>query len=96
MTNKQVTLYKGTREEFEAKYEDYKPMGKSFKEQLDDIQSIGMVFYFDETMIKDEDGNPPWKSAQNRKGDHRRTNESLICHRIKEFPKLTHLVSCTS
>jgi hypothetical protein len=58
MTNKQVTLYKGTREEFEAKYEDYKTMGKSFKEQLDDIQSIGMVFYFDETMIKDEDGNP--------------------------------------
>ena len=58
MTNKQVTLYKGTREEFEAKYEDYKPVGKSFKEQLDAIQSIGMVSYFDETMIKDEDGNP--------------------------------------
>jgi hypothetical protein len=58
MTNKQVTLYKGTREEFEAKYEDYKPMGKTFKEQLDAIQSIGMVFYFLETSTKDEDGNP--------------------------------------
>jgi len=58
MTNKQVTLYKGTREEFEAKYEDYKPVGKTFKEQLDAIQSIGMVFYFLETSTKDEDGNP--------------------------------------
>jgi len=57
MTNKQVTLYKGTREEFEAKYEDYMPMGKSFKEQLDDIQPIGFVFYFNETTIKDEDGS---------------------------------------
>jgi hypothetical protein len=58
MTNKQVTLYKGTREEFEAKYEDYMPMGKSFKEQLDNIQPIGFVFYFNETTIKDEDGSP--------------------------------------
>ena len=57
MTNKQVTLYKGTREEFEAKYEDYKPVGKSFKEQLDAIQSIGMVLYFLETSAKDEEGN---------------------------------------
>lgn len=58
MTNKQVTLYKGTREEFEAKYKDFKPMGKSFKEQLDDIESIGMVFYFLETSTKDGEGNP--------------------------------------
>jgi len=58
MTNKQVTIYKGTREEFEAKYEDYMPMGKSFKEQLDDIQSIGFVFYIIEIIFKDEDGSP--------------------------------------
>jgi len=58
MTNKQVTLYKGTREEFEAKYEDYIPLGKSFKEQLDDIPPIGYVVYINETTIKDEDGSP--------------------------------------
>jgi hypothetical protein len=58
MTNKQVTLYEGTREEFEAKYEDYEPVGKSFNEQLDDIKTIGFVFYFLETSTRDEEGNP--------------------------------------
>ena len=58
MTNKQVTLYKGTREEFEAKYKDYKPAVKTFNEQLDDIETIGFVFYFIETSTKDEEGNP--------------------------------------
>ena len=58
MTNKQVTLYKGTREEFEAKYADYMPVGKPFKEQLDDILPIGYVLYINETTIKDEDDSP--------------------------------------
>jgi hypothetical protein len=57
MTIKQVTLYTGTREEFEETYSTLQPVGESFSKQLDTALDFGFIFYYKDKMTKDKEGN---------------------------------------